>query len=340
MKLEDFKQYLFKPEQEYIINRTVEIQGKKAGLLALTQSGETMTLWLLYAYGEKGNPGLKAEYSTNRERLRQLVGESVHHINPVIEKVVINEGEYQSKSSIGSFFTEGAIDSCFMLWHFMDRGVDLDGFKTEEIEHLQIEEVILDGLYDFKEPVKYMSLTVRDCPYRVLMEEPVVLSCGQPASVNGPYFFMDKEGGGPITYYVNGLSHYDVWKAAGKRFADEEIKKRFTDKQLKALKKDYYDQLAQTCPQGMDLAVIEYETDDNTQLDFYTREYLEARPEAPQGSAILWHLKPDREQGPHGLKNRACIIKTVEKDFQGDIEAEVFNQWRKIPGETVELALE
>lgn len=340
MKLDDFKEYLFKPEQEYIINKTVEIQGRRAGLLALTQSGETMALWLLYAYGEKRNLELKPKFSTNRERLRQSVRESVHHINPIIEKVAINGGEFQSKSSIGSFFNEGAIDSCCMLWHFMDRGVDLDGFKKEEIEHLQIEELILDGFYDFREPVKYMSLTVRDCPYGVLMEEPVVLSCGQPASANGPYSFLDKRGGNCLTYYVNALSHYDIWKAAGERFADEEIKKRFTDKQLQALKKDYYSQLAKTCPQGKDLAVIEYETDDNIQLDFYTREYLEARPEDAQGSAILWHIKPDKEQGPHGLKNRISIIKTVEKDFQGNIEAEVFNQWRKIPGEIVELVLQ
>lgn len=339
MKLGNMKEYFFKPEKEYIINRNIEIQGKKACLLGLTLSGESMALWILHIYGKERNYAMGAECSTNRERLRLSVENSVQHRNPIIEKIVINGREYQSRSSIGSFFTEGAMDSCFMLWHFMDRGADLEGFQTEEIEHLLLEELTLDGLYDFNEPLKYMSLTVKDCPYGVLMEEPVVLSYGETAPIERSCSFQDKEGGKPFTYYINRLSLYDVWKAAGERFEDEEVKKRFTENQLLDLKREYYSHLKETCPQGMDLAIIEYEAEDDTQLVFYTKEYLEAKPEAAQGHVMLRHIKPDVKQGPHGLENRICILKTVDKNFRGEIEAEVFNQWRNIPGETAELIL-
>lgn len=93
----------------------------------------------------------------------------------------------------------------------------------------------------------------------------------------------------------------------------------------------YMESFQEICPKDMNLAIVEYETQDDIQLNFYTKEYLDKKP-VYKNSASTVIFKSDKELGINGLRSRGCMLKPVKKDFYDSIDCELFSWYRKITG--------
>ena len=104
--------------------------------------------------------------------------------------------------------------------------------------------------------------------------------------------------------------------------------------------------LEKICPRDKNLAVIKYETLDDTQLNFYFKEYLDAGPiiyrndNSTIGGAssvgIIWGSN-EKGIGINGYKLRECVLQPIDKSFSGELEIELFSRYLQIPGETVRV---
>jgi len=70
------------------------------------------------------------------------------------------------------------------------------------------------------------------------------------------------------------------------------------------------------------------------QLNFYSKEYLDKRPVHKSSSSMMF-FKSDKELGSNGFKSRICMIKSVDKDFNGSIDVELFSRYMEIPEEII-----
>lgn len=161
-------------------------------------------------------------------------------------------------------------------------------------------------------------------------------------NINEKHSFYDEETNRSYSFYINKVEHHDIWEEANKHFDSDQMKKameeaNISDEQLLQMKKDYYEFIEQTCPKGMDLAMIEYETEDDIQLNFYTKDFLDANVKHNEGKCGVLFFSPDIKTGPHGFKNRISMLKPVEKNFIGTIDIELFSWHKKIPEKSINL---
>lgn len=84
----------------------------------------------------------------------------------------------------------------------------------------------------------------------------------------------------------------------------------------------------------MNLAILEYESDNDVQLNFYSKEYLDKEPVYKNSSSSMF-FKSHKELGNNGFRSGICMIKPVEKDFNGCIDVVLFSQFVEIPEELI-----
>ena len=104
--------------------------------------------------------------------------------------------------------------------------------------------------------------------------------------------------------------------------------------------------LERVCPRDKNLAVIKYETVDDTQLNFYLKDYLDEEPiiyrndNSTIGGAssvgIIWGSN-EKGIGINGYKLRECVLQPIDKNFSGELELELFSRYLQILGETVRV---
>lgn len=150
------------------------------------------------------------------------------------------------------------------------------------------------------------------------------------------YVLNDEMGTETIEFFVDGLIVYDIWDEAETRFDTPRFVERFSEEERARIKKDYIEHLPDICPQGMCLAVLEYETDDDIQLQFYSERFLAQKPEHKSSASFLM-LKAEKELGPNGRRLRACVLEPVPKDADGEIEIELVNYYKHFPESRIEL---
>lgn len=143
--------------------------------------------------------------------------------------------------------------------------------------------------------------------------------------------------------YINRAELVDMWKEHEAHYADPEYKKmalkHVTEEQFEETKRQSFRVLEQECPEGMCYIAIEYECTLDVSLDFYSREYLDSRPEESQSCTtfMLASCKPDQETGCHGMKMRAAMIRMPVAADTKEIKAELFLARRMIPEQEEEL---
>lgn len=143
------------------------------------------------------------------------------------------------------------------------------------------------------------------------------------------YSFRDKVTKEKQFMYIDRLIHYDIWEEAKTQFDNPRYKQVATDEQIEEMKKEYFKSLPSICPQGMDLAVLEYETEDESNLNIYTKEFLNEKVKiSDKAFSILLHSDSKSLKG-HTVRN--CILGTIEKDFDGVMELEIFNYIKVLP---------
>ncbi len=169
-------------------------------------------------------------------------------------------------------------------------------------------------------------ITYDTSPKEHAVELPITLEIGKSEDLK-----FSSQDGRDVICYINGVYLTDVWAEEEKKFADPTYQERMLQhvsvEQLEQMKEQLFEGLAQICPKGMCFPVIEYECMENVGLRFMDKEYLDSTEKPCKGSttSILMMMKPDAENGSHGLKLRACVIQTPVEPGTERVEAELFS---------------
>lgn len=179
-----------------------------------------------------------------------------------------------------------------------------------------------------------ISVRLRKRCRSFLVEKPVSLTPGKEAEIS----FQLKDGRSGICY-INRVYPIDVWKENEERFKDPRYLEIMTAKELEKHKEEFFQGLAQDCPEGMCYLGIEYECTLGGNLTFYDRAFLDGETREHKGSAriMMMLLKPDEPFGKHGLRQHGCVIQTPVLPDIRKMEAELFFYMDMLDEEEIKL---
>ena len=95
---------------------------------------------------------------------------------------------------------------------------------------------------------------------------------------------------------------------------------------LEELKEQNERQMERICPKGKYLPLIEYESKDNRQLEFFDAQYL-SQPINCSGKTVDFLVRPDQERGTMGHPLRGELLQTPVDADCGSICVEVLFYW-------------
>jgi hypothetical protein len=340
MILSDLKLNMLLPKKEIFINKIVRIRGKKVHLISITSEEHRNILWGIYQFVDNSYMGIDAEerveYMSNRD---EKIGGIQREINT--QYTHISEITIQKQKMTFSVSSAGGIyymdyKKCMQLQHFIENGMTTTNWNEVDLENLVIAAYEQQEGEEFPEIdlSKELDITLKvDREFKqVLINQPIRIGFGEMEKGKQFYFYDSIEKKDRI-FYINKMEHYDLWEETARFFEGEQMQS-LTEVQVKQMKENHFACLERICPKGMDLAILEYEAEDDEQLDFYSKEYLDEKPVYNSSSCGML-FKPDKEFGANGFKSRVCLIQPIEKGFYGSIDIELFSRYIEIPEEII-----
>lgn len=343
MTIKDLEYYFIVPDEEIILNKSLAVRGRMAMLLSITRNGEERTVWVLYHSGKGMWNEMAAPVRrslTNRQELKRDM-EIRQGYEPVFIRELDIQGEkFRVASSTNIHFGEDNYEMYAKLQHFMEAGIDLSPWYEVPADEISLLSCQLDlqcpwDRIDMEKPLG-LSVTVEAEFRRVMVNKGFRIPFGEDLS-GRKYTFKSGGDGKEHSFYIDKLVHYDIWKEAQERFDDPACREHLKEEEIRQMKEEYIERLPELCPEGMDLAVIEYETVEGMQLQFYTKEYLRQKVEH-KGSAAVLMLMPDKKPGNRGYRNYACILAPIEKEYTDPVGVELFCCYLPIPEERIEVS--
>lgn len=138
-------------------------------------------------------------------------------------------------------------------------------------------------------------------------------------------------------FWIEQVQLYDLWSGQVERIRDWKESGKCSEEELRQLKWSWERTAAKLCPKGKRLPLIVYESEEDIQLDFYDRPYLNSLVPTRNGDTELGMSGDKEEKGPHGIRPRYAPLQTpVDPDAQ-KVEVELLNAW--LPRENPEIVL-
>ncbi len=339
MLLEILKQHMLLPEKEFFINKTFEIDGVSAILLSITSHCDKNILWVMYH-----QPAInleeaeeEIENTTNRkDMIRNIYRNSAQDFN--FYEIKIQGQKMTFSSSSASTVYDNNIDAYMQLQHFIEHGmnvgpldkIDLSNIVIAAYEQSDNEELPQIDLS------KNLDIIIKiDESYKeVLINQPLHLELGNMEK-GKKFYFYDSINKVDRFFFVDSIEHYDIWQKAELHFSNEKMK-GFSKEEIEKMKKQHLKGVEETCPKGMDLAIIKYEAEDNIQLNFYSKEFLEKKRIFKSSASFLFFASHG-EMGINSLESQICMLKPIPKDFKGSMDIELFSWIMKIPEYSIEV---
>lgn len=318
-----------------IINRSYGDGEDYTVLAMLAKKDETFHLWEITAMTDQELERKNRIYKspkTYREELKQNLEEKSRGW---IENITIGDSCFEVTSASGTCLGEQwNVEEQLMYLYMLQQGVKLGELEQVSLDRLKINHYELaekEGQDLSESEVQNMEnadVTVSLSTYHisVLIQKRFRLKSGEYAKPK----VVSLTGEAESKVYIHGISLYDVWEDAEKRFEDERYKERFTEDQISQVKQEYFDMLPQLCPKGCVLPLIEYECDKDYQMQFYTTDYLKRVPKH-ESAASFWMTRSDKKTGPMGYRHRICHLEAVEKGFEGELAVELFACYKMMP---------
>lgn len=278
-------------------------------------------------------------HTSNRNELIASFSQRINSFHVYICEITIQNQRVVFSSSSSSPMSSRTYENYMQLQHFMEKGMDSIPWNEVDLDNMIIATYEQDEGTEFPtiDLSKELDITLKIGKEinQVLINQPLTLEFGETEKGKKLYLYDSIEKKNRVLY-INKIYHYDIWEEAPPAFEDRLIQ-LFPKEQVMQIKEQYLIDLEKICPEGMNLAMIEYETEDNVQLNFYSKEYLDERPAPKTSSACTMFFKSDRELGNNGFKSRVCMIKPVEKDFNGSIDVELFSLFMEVPEEIIRI---
>ena len=138
-------------------------------------------------------------------------------------------------------------------------------------------------------------------------------------------------------FWIEQVQLYDLWSDQEERIRDWKESGKCSEEELRQLKWSWERTAAKLCPKGKRLPLIVYESEEDIQLDFYDRPYLNSLVPTRNRDTELGMSGDKEEKGPHGIRPRYAPLQTpVDPDAQ-KVEVELLNAW--LPRENPEIVL-
>lgn len=284
MLVRDLNQSMFLPKKEFLINKIVNIRGRDVHLISITSQEQRNVLWLMYQSPLCLNPGIYTEewveYTSNREQMVNGITNRSDEYRIHICEMTIQKQKMTFSSSSAAHIDRVQSKEYAKLQHFIEKGITTANWDEVDLAHIVIAGFEQEEKEEFPEidlsRELDISLKIGKEFSQVLIGDPMTLEFGE-VEKGKKFYFYDSIQKKNSTCYIDRMYHYDIWVEANDFFNREYIKGT-PEEQLKQMKEEYLICLEKTCPEGMNLAMLEYETKDDVQLEFYSKEYLEQKP--------------------------------------------------------------
>ncbi|OWR32548.1 hypothetical protein CDO73_02790 [Saccharibacillus sp. O23] len=346
MRLKELKDMMLLPDREILLNRLVKINNNDILLIAITSERGIHKLWTLrrfpdYLYEEQPADEPQEPLS-NRDRVQQsLQGDTIFEDQEDhISKMIIQDRLMTFNGMEARFCTEQDHETYMRLQHFVEKGVDLSGFAEAELYRLFLTSYMQDSSEPFPDLDlnKELDIALRfDRTFRriPLQVEPIVLEYGHsPQAIRRSFYDSVHEEN--RSFYMYGWTHYDVWGEYEEMLA-RPCSPGFTDEEWQQVKEQRRSSLLAICPEGKNLARIEYEVEGDIQLDFYAKDYLDAEAlSTSYPSPMSVAFGPTSEKSDVRKRQKA-MIGPIDKTFNGSLVVELLSYHAEFPEITIEL---
>ncbi|HOJ10769.1 MAG TPA: hypothetical protein PK733_09275 [Clostridiales bacterium] len=337
MTLGNLKQQMLLPNKEYIINQHVNIRGLDVLLLSFTIEENKNKLWLMYEdkalIEDNFHDEFHKEFKTNREEMLCRIEVRSRHINFYIKEMEIQGHIVRFSSSRNGPVYESNMEARMQLQHFAEKGLipsEWDDVRLESLVVAQYEQ--MEGevapYYDNTRKLPVVLHIDRN-PREAPIQCPFKVNFGKQ-DIGTKITYYDPVIGRESYFFINEIYSYDAY--------DDILKKteQIEDTEMREnMIKHHMEAMENLCPKDKNLAVIRYETADNVQLRFMMKDYLEAQPVHHSSATAIGFICRSDEMGINGYKVRECALQPVDKDFNGELELELFSRSHEIPEETV-----
>lgn len=338
MTIKFLKQMMLLPKEEFIINKRVNIKGLDVQLLSFTIEENENRLWFMYEDKDLLDIDPDDEYwrdfKTNREEMLRRI--EANRINKYFH---IKQMEIQGQTV--SFDSSSYVPlhdynnkELMQLQHFTEKGL-----IPSELEKAPLRSLVMGSYVQVKDeaaPIiddtKELSLklhTSRDSK-EILIQCPITVKLGKQEKGTKVKYY-DSSLGQEQYFYIDELYSFDPYEdIIQKTERIEDIKMR------EDILRRHIEALESMCPKSKNLAVIKYESIDNIQLNFMMKNYLDTEPIRRNSATSVGFIGSSKEVGINGNKVRECVLQPIDKDFNGELEIELFSRYIEIPEEIIQ----
>ena len=297
-----------------VLDRPFDLGDAPCLLLGLTREGGALSAWILFRPEDEGDAvSPKKPVKTRRDELifeRALNRTAFEPLD--VSALVIDGEKFPSGSGEGTALQSMPLAQAFVLRTFLEAGLDAGKWRDRDLRGTHLYQLELEG--------EYPAIPLKEGPVgEIRLDFQQGFACGLAGKKltldfirTSPkkYTFTDSKDGSVHEFYLTGVRLWDPWPEYEQLFADPRMTERVPPEILAEQKRGFFEEtLPGVCPRGMRLPVVEYESQEGLSLDFYSREYLAEKWDAPRpGGVTAFLIKPDNPTGPHGFPARVAVI--------------------------------
>lgn len=316
MKLKQLMENYAASNQQILVGREMNLEDENAFLLGLREiapiglePAAKLTL-LLEDFSEyfeeeeeweEQESGWFEDNMTNRQMLIDTLDMDDETFAANVDAFYVNTRRYETLEMKIHFLGETPYEGCLLLQELLAQKKIPEKWLQKEVEDLIIAEYAVDAAIlqvDWNADILNLSAEVAPMTKDVLAGKTINCPCGQydvPRT-----FFLKNPCGLDIEVRIHGVYLYDIW----------------ADAQIYGIPPEDLELL---CDRDERLLAVEYDTDDDLELEFYTREFLDAPADEYYGElAFLNLISPTTGR-------RLRIVDIVPKTFNSNVEIELLS---------------
>ncbi len=240
------------------------------------------------------------EEQTNRQWLIETMDDDEEISETDVAAFVINGARYDVFESEASYLEAPMYEEGMLARHFLEQGIVPDIWMEKDLDGLALVEYAVDPSMfrvDWAADILNVSVEMREPEQEYLVGKVLTCTCGH-YDVPKEFSIKDPQGQ-DATVRIHGVYPHDIWSDAACLGMD-------------------FSELEACCERDERLLVVEYSVDEDLDLAFYTKEYLDASVEDDDDEC--------REIGLMlNAPNEVSVIDVVPADFDGEVEIELLS---------------
>lgn len=248
-----------------------------------------------------------------------------------IESVIMGDIKFDVIGSESRRISSQEGESILFLSELLRNGWNPEGIDYQNMDMLFLTSIELAGDFtkipNFDKNTQLRFIMGWDTD-TYLLEEPITLVV--EGKYNEKLWLNNKDTKEAHWAQINRVYLMDMWDEMEKTFSNPKLLEHMTKEEIPKAKKDFEEKFLQICPKGMCYPVVEYESEEDISLQFYTKQYLDSLP-ANNNGGIGFIIRPEKSTGILGKKLKAAIIQEPVPANTVTIQAELFqyNKTRK-----------